>query len=678
MKTNIRFKLLYWLFFLVSFCTTTITVYGQALPKDSLRVEFDEIVVESTHSSITIDRAPLSVSYRLRNPDEVATRPAATMDELTFTLPGLFISNRENYALGERLTIRGLGWRSQFGVRGVQVILDDIPLTVADGQTIMNMIDPAMVNRIELLRGPSATFWGNSSGGVLHLSTKPGVDSPGLQYRGYGGSYSTLKQELRWNTHPGNARVYGYGSYFETDGFRDHSAARIFRTGLNVEKPLGGNSRLLIRSAFTSMPKAQHPGALTKEDAKTDPTAATPNFVSNSAGKWFDQAMLSATYLREGASGIWNVTAHSTYRDVHNPLPFGYIGVERLAGGTRTTYQFTTLPVDLNVGAEIKFQQDDRLETDNVNGSRGDQIDVRQTETVTNGALFGRIAIPLNDRLIAGAGLRTDWLHFSTDDEIGLDQEGARTFFSVNPSAGISYRFEQARWFLNFSTSFESPTTTELVNRPESGNGFNQNVDPERTIGLESGFQGEKGRFDYDFTLFAMQVRDLLFPYQLEEDGPTYFRNQGNTQHAGFESTIGILFSPNLRFHGMFTYLNAEFDGGEFDGNEIPGVAPLRFGSVISYSPGPHYISFDTEWIGSYKTNNENTASNGAYTLLNVRWSVELENLFKQVSIRPFISVHNLLNTRYNTSVGVNAFGGRYFEPGSDRSIRAGIQINIL
>ncbi len=645
---------------------------------DSLKVDLDEIVVESTFSNISIDRAPLSVSYQLRNPHEIASRPAATMDELTFTLPGLFISNRENYALGERLTIRGLGWRSQFGVRGIQVILDDIPLTVADGQTIMNMIDPAMVNRVELLRGPSATFWGNSSGGVLHLSTRPQVDAPKVQYRGYGGSFNSIKQELRLNTTIGDARVYGYGTYFETDGFRDHSAARLFRAGLNYERPVGIRSRLLVRTAFTSMPKAQHPGSLTQQDSEENPTSATPNFVANSAGKSFTQGMISASFIQDLQRGVWDITAHALYRDLDNPLPFGYIGLDRVAGGTRTTYEFTTLPFDLNLGGELKFQQDERLETDNVNGERGGNIEVQQTETVTNGALFGRLAIPLSERLTASAGLRADWLNFNTDDEIGVEQEGSRTFFSINPSAGLAYRFDNARWFFNFSTSFESPTTTELVNRPEGGNGFNQNVDPERTVGIETGVQGNIDRIDYDLTLFAMQVEDLLFPFQTEQDGPTYFRNEGNTRHYGIESTVGIRLHQNLQFNGMFTLLSARFNSGDLDGNDIPGVAPIRFGSILTFTPGQHSVSIDSEWVGSYYTNNANSTRNDPYNVLSFRWSTNVDQVFENVSIRPFMSIQNILNTRYNTSVAINAFGGRFFEPGADRNFRVGVQINFL
>src|SRR5690625_6261760 len=103
---------------------------------DTLSVVLEPIEVESTHSDLTIDRAPISVSTMSRSMGDLVARRASTLDELTFTLPGIWISERENHALGERMTIRGMGWRYQFGVRGIQVVLDEIPLTVADGQTV--------------------------------------------------------------------------------------------------------------------------------------------------------------------------------------------------------------------------------------------------------------------------------------------------------------------------------------------------------------------------------------------------------------------------------------------------------------------------------------------------------------------------------------------------------------
>lgn len=652
-------------------------LYAQVVVQDSLKVQLDEIKVEATYSSISIARAPLSLSYMIRSEGDLTARPATTMDELTYSLPGIFISNRENYALGERLTIRGLGWRSQFGVRGVQVILDDIPLTVADGQTVMSMIDPATVKRVELLRGPSATFWGNSSGGVLYMSTKPSPDAPLVQYRGYGGSYGTIKQEIELNSRIGNTRLYGYATYFDTEGFRDHSSARLFRSSIGGERPISTNGNITFRLSYTDMPKAQHPGSLNKDNARETPSASNPFFSNNFAGKTFQQFMAASSYLHNYESGTLSVSVNGTWRDLQNPLPFGYVGLERNAGVLRSMYQFDNLPFDLHVGAEAKVQQDDRLETDIVDGERGDEIEVDQLETVTNQAIFARMGFPVNDRLTLNIGARSDWLQFKSEDDLGNELEGDRSFYALNPSAGFTYLFDSAQFYTNFSTSFESPTTVELVNRPEGNSGFNQNLNPERTTSLETGIRGDIERLSYDIAVYGMRVNDLITSYQLEAGGANFFRNEGNSIHYGLETSTSYSLTDNLDLSFMLNLLEAKFNEGDNEGNSIPGVAPFRFSGNLTYTPGNHYFSLDNEWVGSYQTNSANTEINDSYSIFNIRWSMDISSLFNQGAIKPFISIQNLLNTRYNTSVAINNAGGLFFEPGTDRNFRVGLQVSL-
>lgn len=646
---------------------------------DTLRADLEEITIDAAYSPITIGSAPMSLSYKLRSANDITSRPAATMDELTFVLPGVNISNRENYALGERMTIRGLGWRSPFGVRGVQVLLDDMPLTVADGQTIMNMVDPAMVRRIELLRGPSATFWGNSSGGVLYLSTVPDREAPALQYRGYGGSYGTIKQELRFHHSDEKSRIYGYSTFFDTEGYRDHSAARMFRTSLGSEHFLNEQNRVRLYANFTHMPKAQHPGALTEERLDETPKYARENFVGSEAGKRFDQLTGGASYLHEFESGIMDLTLHGTYRDLENPLPFGFIGLERYAGGTRGTYSFQQFPFELDAGAEFKIQQDDRLETDNINGERGDEISVEQTETVTNYALFTRTAVPLSENITLSAGVRADWLKFEAVDALGNDLDGERVFFSINPSAGISYLIDNTQLFANFSTSFESPTTTELVNRPGGGNGFNQNIEPERTIGFETGIRRSNSAspIQYDLTAYWMQVHDLLIPYETEVDGPTFFRNEGNTEHYGIEAAIEISTNQFYSLGLMINALQATFDEGEFDGNDLPGVPSLKSGANLKLRPGSQFFSIDATFMDRYPADSENNHLTDRYLVTDLRWTTQPFSLTEVATIRPFINIGNIFNTTYTTSVNIDAFGGYFYEPGRTRSFQAGLQVNF-
>lgn len=674
MKLNKVLTLLF-LFSILNF-----EIANSQVAADTLTADLDEIRIEATYSPITIGNAPMALSYRLRSVDDISARPAATMDELTFSIPGVSIQNRENYALGERMTIRGLGWRSPFGVRGVQVLLDDLPLTVADGQTIMNMIDPAMVRKVELLRGPSATFWGNSSGGVLYLSTVPDSEAPLIQYRGYAGSYETLKQELRFNYNTGDSRIYGYTTYFNTDGYRNHSAARLFRGSIGAEHNLTSDSRIRLNANYTSMPKAQHPGALTDQLLDDSPRAARDNFEGSSAGKQFDQAMAGASYLQNFESGVMELSIHGTYRDLHNPLPFGYVGLERYAGGARGTYSFNQLPFNLDTGFEIRLQQDDRFETDNINGERGDEISVEQTETVTNQAVFVRSSLPITESLTFSTGLRADWIRFKGEDGLGVDLEGERDFFALNPSVGLIYRFRSSQMFANFSTSFESPTTTELVNRPEGGNGFNQNVDPERAISFETGFRGviQTLNAQYDVTAYRMQVRDLLLGFQTETAGPVFFRNEGQTDHYGIETSIRFSTHQIYSLEIMANVLRAVFNGGEYDGNDLPGVPTFRSGAILTLYPGSQIFTIDNRYTDRYAADSSNNNLTDSYLVTDFRWTTNPISLGGGVSIRPFVNVMNLFDTRYATSVNINAFGGFFYEPGTARSFNAGLQMNFL
>ena len=679
-STTIRilFKKVY--IFLILFSAITTQIFSQSTQEvtgDTLRVKLDEVRVQATHSSITIGQAPLSISYLNRSEADMTSRPAATLNELTFTLPGVWISNRENHALGERMNIRGMGWRSPFGVRGITVVLDDIPLTVADGQTILNLVDPAMVHSLELLRGPSATFWGNSSGGVLYMRTRPPSNSPAFSYRTYMGSYQTMKHEVRWHDVVNGVRLNTYGSYSQSDGFRDHSASQYFRGGFSAGFDLTTNSSLEARLIYSGMPKAEHPGSLSADDAANLPSMAWPAFVNSGAGKDFQQIMLSGNYIHQLESGLLNISTHSTIRELNNPLTFGYISVDRLAGGSRASFDFEQLPFNLQIGGEIKWQRDEREQRNNIGGEPGDLLSTDQTDFVNNQALFFQSSRSLG-QLTLSAGLRADRMQFIVDDFIE-NEKSDRSFYSLNPSFGVNYRFDEIRLFANMSTTFEAPTTTEFKNRPGGGSGLNPDLNPEKTFGLETGLRGfsEFLQAEYEFAFFHLNVNDLIIPFEEFDGGPTLFRNEGKTRHYGLETHIRMQPLEYLSLDLMYTWVNATFDDGNFEGNKVPGVTPHRSGAMISFHTGNHNFSSDFEWVGEYFANSNNTAVNNSYSVVNTRYSFS-GFTFNSWGFSPFASVENVFNTRFNTSVSINAFGGRFYEPGAGRHFRAGFRLNFF
>ena len=119
-------------------------------PDDTLEFEMQPIEIRATHATISPEEATRSIIQKSRSLNELNSSASMTLDKLTHDMPGVWINNRHNYAFGQRMLIRGLGWRAAFGIRGIQVILDGIPLTTADGQTVTDLLDPAFIRHIEV------------------------------------------------------------------------------------------------------------------------------------------------------------------------------------------------------------------------------------------------------------------------------------------------------------------------------------------------------------------------------------------------------------------------------------------------------------------------------------------------------------------------------------------------
>ena len=338
----------------------------RAQPADTTGVR-DLGAVEVTASPFTLvpARAPLALAVRERTAAERATDPAAALDALGRGLPGLWISDRGNPSTGERVLVRGLGWRAAFGVRGTHVLLDGVPLTLADGQTQLNVVDPGLVERVEVLRGPASTFWGSGSAGVLALST---AAEPGVRVRALGGAYGLAKAEAAARPDLGRGRRLAvWGSAQSQGGFRDQSSLEAYRGGLTGSAELGGGQRLGVVALGAFVPRAESPGGITAAQAAEDPRQVRGASVSQDARKRVGQGHVAATYARPLGDLRVRVTATGGARTLDNPIVPRYITLDRLAGGLRAVVEGGGRR-SWGVGAEVEGQRDDRLERDNDGG----------------------------------------------------------------------------------------------------------------------------------------------------------------------------------------------------------------------------------------------------------------------------------------------------------------------
>ncbi len=651
----------------------------------------DEITVRVARSLETVGRLPFAVSTADAAALQTAER-AVSLDESLRFIPGLFVQNRRNFSLGDRITMRGLGARAQFGVRGVRVLADGIPLTLADGQSTITNLDLASGGRVEVIRGPSSALYGNASGGVISVRTQfPSGEPLLVEPLFLGGSHGFYQGQLKASGTTGGFSWLGNFSYLSTDGFREHSQAEILRANVTLAAPVGGSGEVRGVLSFYDTPFSENPSSLTLEDATRRPRMARSFIISQGSGEDATQGQAGATLdLPLGEDGRFRATAWGLWRDLWNPIPGRIIAIDRRAEGLRTEAGGRLGDgVRWLAGFDLERQRDDRTESVNEGVAEGDSESraregarlLDQRERVLGVAPFLRLSLDLGERVTVTLAGRFDLFDFDAADRFldDGDDSGDRTLTQFSPTAGITVAAANGlRLYGNFSTAFQTPTTSELSNRPDGSGGFNPDLDPERILGGEIGVRGtlEGARLGYEVAAFLTRVEDALIPFE----GPTeevFFRNAGRVERKGLEVAVGWEPTPAWRGELAYTVQRLRFDefelgGADLAGNEEPGVPSGWLALGLTHTAGFGLRSeANFRWVDAYAVDDANTAVNPSYRVVDLRFS--LDRTGSGWPLRLFAGVDNLFDERYNGSVVPNAFGRRFYEPAPGVELYGGV-----
>lgn len=664
----------------------------QRQPVDSVRADslqrfvLDPLEITVTRRPAELSDIPLAVSA-ISAPLELRGRLTHGLDEALATVPGVFVANRYNESLDQRVSIRGFGSRSAFGVRGVKILLDGVPQTLPDGQGQLTNIELTSVGTIEVLRGSASSLYGNASGGVIDLRTAP-PDPTRIAptARVLHGAYGLTKWRIGTSAPVARGTVALTGAHTTMDGYRQHSEANIRQVGLRVEQDVSARTTVLLNAQFADNPVLDNPGSLTAQEVEADPSQANARNVDADAGKSLTQGQLGLTVThRLAGGGRVELTGFGLGRDIDNPLSFAFIGLSRTAYGARGTATFpvhlseSVLP-RLTFGFDLQRQRDDRL---NLNPGRT-EVTLDQLERVTEIGPFAQVALDAGRYVTVTLGTRFDRVSFDAEDGLLTDGDdsGDRIMSAWSGSGGIVVHAADAMQpYLSIGTSFETPTTTELVNQPSGAGGFNPDVEPQKATTFEVGLRGRVGGVaSYSLAAFNADVRDELISFEVPtQPGREFFRNAGSATHRGIELRAAVRPVRSLTLVTAYTFADYTFDafettGGNFDGNEIPGVPSHNLhGSVRIDTPFGAWIASDHTYSSSYFVDDANTVENASYFVTNIRggW----EGSVSRLTVSPFFGVLNLFDERYVSSVVVNATFGRYFEPAPPLNAYVGVEI---
>lgn len=663
--------------------------------QDTIRpIPLDAVVVQVLRDSERLSRTPASVSV-IQGPALTDPLPGLSLQEILGRVPGLLVQSRYNLAVGDRVALRGFGARSQFGIRGIRIFVDGIPATLPDGQASLDHLETSSLGRVEVLRGPASSLYGNAAGGVLLFQTREPAATPlHQQARLAVGSHGMNRIQ---STTSGSFQDAGYLvslQRFGIDGFRPvgegpgvYGAAERLQLNATAHAAVAGGE---LRAAFNILDlDAENPGSLARSALDAGQRSAFPFNVNQRTGKEISQLQGGLTWTRPLGALELEATTWGIRRQVRNPIPPAIIEVDRNAGGARAMLRgsLEVMPggITWNLGSELELQDDDRRNFQNQQGNRG-QRTVDQRDRVLGVGVFGQTRMGLAAGLFGLVGLRADWLNYAVWDErpttAGVpDESGSRTLDAVSPSVGILWEASSGvQLFTNATSVFEGPTTTELANRPQGAGGFNPDLDPQKGRTVEAGMRGQAGgTFSWDVAVFQTRLTGELVPFEVPDaPGRTFFRNSGRSSRTGVELGVGWMPTPAVAGQLTYTGVNARFKeydvgGQDFSGNRVPGLPPHRVEGQVRLQQGPWVATLQGEWVDAVPANDANSDEAAAYTLLGLRLQGG-EVFLNGIRVAPFAGVENALDREYVSSVTVNAFGNRFFEPGPGRTFHLGLE----
>jgi iron complex outermembrane recepter protein len=197
--------------------------------QDTANVRLERVTVTATRTPISVLQVPLAVS--IIGADRLKFTRGYGLDEALNLVPGVVAQSRYGNQ-DVRITIRGFGARgagdrSNTGTsRGIRVLLDGIPETEPDGRTSFDDIDLGAARRIDVVRSNASAVWGNAAGGVINVSTVPGLTESSVALSQMTGSFGLMRSTVSGSAHLGSGQLYMTLVNSSFDGWRRGSSSR--------------------------------------------------------------------------------------------------------------------------------------------------------------------------------------------------------------------------------------------------------------------------------------------------------------------------------------------------------------------------------------------------------------------------------------------------------------------
>ncbi|MTJ02433.1 TonB-dependent receptor domain-containing protein [Idiomarina piscisalsi] len=650
--------------------------------------EMDETVVVTATESET---PWLTTAASIDRVNIENTLPSMNIDagDALAGVAGIQADNRYNYAQDARLVVRGFGSRAAFGVRGLQLNVDGIPLSMPDGQAQTSSFILDNVDSLEVLRGPLATLYGNSGGGVVEWFSRQPTETA-LEWGGQFSENDTQRYRVNAQWATDTKQLQLMATDFQTDGPRRHNSAERQQQAVRWYHQWDDHNRFVMRYDNNDAPLLQDPSALTPEAWREDPTQTVQRAIDFNTRKDIHhrQGSLSWFHVRDNGEGL--VSVWQGDRDIEQFLPFAgdsvnddgiytssgaVIDVSRQFEGAHARWRHRGNNWSASFGAQLERQQDHRFGYVNDSGEKGE---LRRDEFnwIDNASAYLRFQWQLSAEWSATGGVRYSDISYDVKDYFtdldGADDSGSSEFQETTAAASLTWQFlPTSATYLSLGQGFETPTLTELAYRNQ-GSGLNRELGPSTNDQWEWGIKHQlpKG-WRLHLAFFGIESDNEILVDQ-SNDGRTTYRNASETSREGAELTINGALTQQLNLLVSYSYIDAVFGEGPLQDNQLPGVAESQGYLRFNWQPTEQWL---VQVSGQYRddtpVNDANDTFAPSYTTWNFAASREWQWSNSELDV--WVRVDNITDKDYVSAVVVNQGSGRSFEPGIGRQASVGI-----
>ncbi|MEO4202356.1 TonB-dependent receptor [Acinetobacter pittii] len=687
-------------------CISSPLVWAEDLTQDV--TVLPTLHVEATRTDTTYLQTPASV-FRIDAP-QVDTSSQVNLTEVVKGVPSLQIRNRENYAQDLQLSMRGFGARSTFGVRGIRLYVDGIPATMPDGQGQTSNIDLSSLDHVEVLTGPFSSLYGNSSGGTILTSTKEGQGKDSIELSYSGGSHDKSRAGLVLQGGAKGANEPSYvisSSYFDTDGYREHSGAEKVLNNAKLSWNLVDGSKINWVTNYVKI-HADDPQGLNRDQWNANPKQQVPFLKQFNVRKDIEQTQTGVTWSKPindknelyamAYLGNRQVTQYQSIpkstQDASINHAGGVIDFERDYYGAdfRWTGKELLPNTTVSVGVALDAMDEDRKGFENfnlVNGqpSYGVKGNLRRDEdnTLWNIDPYLQASWQFLPTWRLDTGVRYSNVHYKSKDNYlsNGDDSGKTDYSKVLPSAALSWQIlPELMAYVSYAKGFETPTFTEMAYRPDGESGFNFDLTASTSDTYETGLKSQNQLGDFTLAVFQTKTKDDIVSAG-NSNGRSTFRNADKTLREGLEFAWNKKLWRDLTATASYTYLDATFDAdipalGSIaqipSGNAIPGIAKNQAYASLAWQPSHGlYGGVDVQYMDKVYVNDTNSDAAPSYSVTSA--NVGYAWVMGDWKVNSFARVDNLFDKNYAGSVIVNDGNRRYFEPADGRNWSAGLRV---